>query len=47
MQHALCTGSTARLGFRAYLDPKSMEIMAFMAVITGLGLLFYIFLGLR
>ena len=31
-----------------YLDPKSVcKIMAFMAIIMGLGLLFYIVLGFR
>ena len=28
-----------------FLDPKIYEIMAFMVVITGLGLLFYILFG--
>ena len=29
------------------LDPKVCKIMAFLAVIMGLGLLFYILLGFR
>ena len=39
------------LGLGVYLDPtwipKVCKIMAFMAVILGLGLLFYILLGFR
>ena len=45
------TTRVGHIGFRvqglAYLDPKVCKIMAFMAVIVGLGLLFYILLGFR
>ena len=33
--------------FKDYLGPKVCKIMAFRAVIMGLGLLFYILLGFR
>ena len=35
------------LGFKVYLDPKVCKLVAFMAVIMGVGLLFYILLGSR
>ena len=35
------------LGLRAIWTPKVCQIMAFMAIMRGLGLLFYILLGFR
>ena len=42
-------GAEIRLSARLHLgmSPKVCKIMAFMAVIMGLGLLIYILLGLR
>ena len=40
-------GSALRPQPKPYLDPKVCKIMAFMAVIMGLRLVFYILLGFR
>ena len=41
------TGTQLRFGFRDTWTPKVCRIMAFMAIIRGLGLLFHILLGFR